>query len=161
MKVYDNYKVYGSYVAKDKRLRIVLVNNNNKKDKITVSYPKYLMEVHLNKYLEKDDTVDHIDGDFTNNKLSNLQVLPRKEHALLDVKRLSAQNFICPVCKKSFILKSGRLHNAIYNRKRGRVGPFCSRSCVGKYSQNVQMMGETLPVIQIEPKYFTNKKQRK
>lgn len=34
--------------------------------KKTISYPKYLMELHINKYLDEDDTVDHIDGNIKN-----------------------------------------------------------------------------------------------
>ena len=40
--------------------------------RITLSYPKYLIEVHLDRYLEKEETVDHIDGNFLNNVISNL-----------------------------------------------------------------------------------------
>lgn len=57
--VYENYKVYGPYLnKKDNRLRCNLVFKNKMK---IISYPKYLIEVYLDRYLDKDETVDHID----------------------------------------------------------------------------------------------------
>jgi ribosomal protein L37AE/L43A len=40
----------------------------------------YVMELHLNRRLEKDDVVHHIDGDKTNNKLDNLFLTTTAEH---------------------------------------------------------------------------------
>lgn len=75
-KVYENCKVYGPYVSKkDNRYRVVIVSENNNKK--TVSYPKYLMEVHLNRYLNEDETVDHIDGDVTHNVVENFRIIER------------------------------------------------------------------------------------
>ena len=31
------------------------------------------MELHINKYLDEDNTVDHIDGNIKNNDISNLR----------------------------------------------------------------------------------------
>ena len=51
--VYENCKFYGPYQSKkDKRLRCLLIYPNGKR--ITLSYPKYLIEVHLDRYLEKE-----------------------------------------------------------------------------------------------------------
>lgn len=46
------------------------------------------MELHINKYLDEDDTVDHIDGNIKNNDISNLRILKRKEHCKQDVLRI-------------------------------------------------------------------------
>lgn len=44
-----------------------------------VSYPKWLMEKHLGRPLNKSEVVYHIDQDMMNNDLSNLEVITRRE----------------------------------------------------------------------------------
>jgi hypothetical protein len=41
---------------------------------------RVLMENKLNRFLKKDEQVDHIDGDKENNTLSNLRILKIKDH---------------------------------------------------------------------------------
>lgn len=53
---YKNCIIYGPYTSKkDGRKRIVVKYENGIKK--TISYPKYLMELHINKYLDEDDTM--------------------------------------------------------------------------------------------------------
>lgn len=90
------------------------------------------MELKLNRRLLPEETVDHIDGDYTNDESTNLQVLTRSEHARDDAWRLKEQTFTCEVCKKIFTLSGKKLRNAYANRqRRDMVGPFCSRRCAG------------------------------
>lgn len=158
--VYENCRIYGSYDRnQDDRLTVVIVYPNGKKK--TVSYPKYLMEVHLGRYLNKDETVDHLDGNPRNNNLDNLVVKPRKEHVLEDVKRLKEQEFICPWCGGKFKLVGKKLHNAIANRYKNKAGPFCSKSCAGKYGRALQLGHmDKLEVKLIKPEYTTWKKEK-
>ena len=67
--IYENViKVRGPYKSsKDNRLRCILVFSD--KTTKTISYPKYLMEIHLNRYLLENETVDHIDGNPLNNTI--------------------------------------------------------------------------------------------
>jgi hypothetical protein len=158
--VYENCKIYGPYQIKNGRKYITVIFPNKKKK--NVSYPKYLMEKSLNRYLKDNETVDHIDCDFTNNDLSNLRVLDRSEHVRLDVKRYAEQEFDCPECGISFRLSGRKLHDAIHNRKKGRAGPFCSRSCAGKYSKKIQTCQiNPAKVVQITPEYTTLKELKK
>lgn len=46
-----------------------------------VSYPRYLMEKKIGRYLDSDEIVHHIDHDPTNNKIDNLYLTNRSEHA--------------------------------------------------------------------------------
>lgn len=78
--MYENYKVFGFYVRKDNRKIVILQSLEDSKLK-TVSYPKFLIEQHLGRYLTKDETVDHINADFTDDKIENLQILSRAENA--------------------------------------------------------------------------------
>lgn len=123
MSVYQNYKVYGPYVRKDGRKHVVLILHNSENSIIerkTISYPKYLVEKYLDRYLSDDETVDHIDGNFNNNELSNLRVVPRSEHCKSHTKSRIQVLKICPICKTKFYTNDA---------KRKTCG---SKSCVGK-----------------------------
>ena len=134
MSVYDGYIIGKSYLGSDGRIRIYLTSPDGVKH--VKSYPRYLMEVHLDRYLTNEETVDHIDYNPQNNDISNLRIVNRSEHCSDDAKRLAEQEFICPYCGKKFILSGKRLHNRIVNQNRkGRenmTGPYCSKSCASK-----------------------------
>ena len=135
--VYENCKFYGPYSnSKDGRLRCVIVHPNKKKQ--TLSYPKYLMEVHLDKYLEENETIDHIDGNFLNNDLSNLQVIDRQIHSYNDVYRNEDVTVKCTYCGKEFVIKGSAIRQR--NRKdRHQSGYFCSKQCSGKYGKDIEL----------------------
>lgn len=106
-----------------------------------MSYPKWIMSQKLGKELKIDDTVDHIDRDFSNNITKNLQVLPRSRHAYLDVKRAVTLELHCPWCNRTFIAARRTYNRAI---RLGRAGLFCSRVCAGKYGAKVQNGGHRI-----------------
>lgn len=135
--MYENCKLYGPYTSKkDGRLRCVLVHSNGHKQ--TISYPKYIVEKYLNRYLEKDETIDHIDGDFLNNDLSNLRVINRKQHAIEDAFRNNNITVSCKMCNKTFEIKGSTIHSR--NRTdRHQSGYFCSKHCIGKYGRYIQL----------------------
>ncbi|MBF84897.1 MAG: hypothetical protein CL489_10600 [Acidobacteria bacterium] len=142
--MYEDYKLYGPYTRKDGRKHVCLVHKETGKRK-TVSYPKYLMENHLRRFLTDDETVDHIDCDFTNNAISNLRVMDRSQHSREDVKRLKPVEFECPMCSTSFSLEGDRLRTFSKNLTQDKAGPFCSRKCAGLYGAKVQNGMERLP----------------
>jgi hypothetical protein len=134
--VYENIKkVYGPYLRKDGRKHVVIVFTDNSKK--TVSYPKFLMENHSGRKLNFNETVDHIDGNFTNDSIENLQILLKSVHSSKDAKKLKSQNFDCEVCGIEFKLEGKRLSDALSNREKGKAGPFCGKSCAGKASHNI------------------------
>lgn len=131
--VYENCQVYGPYIGSDNRKRVIIEFPDNTKS--LRSYPKYLMEKHLDRYLDPDlETIDHIDNNFNNNDLSNLRILTRVEHCSLDALRVKSQIFICSMCNTNFTLSGKKLNDAFQNRLKGHSGPYCSRSCAGKAS---------------------------
>lgn len=136
MKPYNNCKIFGPYKSsKDGRLRIIAQFPNGTKK--TVSYPKYIKEIELGRYLLDNETIDHIDGNFLNNDLSNLRVINRKEHAKQDVERNKDVEVICSYCGKKFIIKGSKLSQR--NRPdKINTGYFCSKQCIGKYGADVQ-----------------------
>lgn len=153
--MYENYRIYGPYIAKDGRLRIIGVDSNNVKH--TISYPKYLMELHLGRYLDEKEQVDHIDGNPLNNAITNLQIRKLSEHQVLDAWRNEDVLVYCKYCGKPFIIKGSKMHNR-NRRDRNQSGYFCSRQCSGKYGKNIQMglLSHT-----IEPKIIPSKYQVK
>ena len=101
--------VYGPYTRKDGRKHVVLYDPITQ-ERTTVSYPKYLMEQKLGRPLKPNETVDHKDGDFTNDAPDNLRIKTRSENAKLGVKRNKPQIFNCPTCSISFALAGKKLY---------------------------------------------------
>jgi hypothetical protein len=125
-------KIYGPYTRKDGRQHVILIDHFG--FRTTKSYPRYLMEKHLGRDLEEHETIDHIDEDYQNNSINNLQILSRKENAsktfkVFPERRRKYITFNCPVCGKESTKPLNRVKG---NRKRGSRGPYCGRSCAGK-----------------------------
>jgi len=127
-------KLYGPYKLKNGRETVTIVYDDGTRK--TKSYPKYLVEQMLGRELRPDETVDHKDGDFSNNDPSNLQVLKRSTHVALDHSRRSRKVRIeCRWCGDELIRKARDLRR---KEKLGHAGPFC-KSCAGKYARALQL----------------------
>lgn len=116
-------KVYGPYLRKDGRLHVVLYGNGVRR---TISYPKFLMEKHLGRELEPNETVDHIDNDPLNNSLDNLRILSREDNARRGVAEGEVIIVVCAVCGKEFARKR---YIELKRVNQGQNGPFCSDRC--------------------------------
>ena len=122
-------KIYGPYVGKDNRKRVVLLLENGKLT--TKSYARFLLGD-----LSSIETADHIDENKSNDDISNLQILSLTDNIK---KNLLARNifipiefFDCPICASIFYRELRVIkHN---QNKQGKEGPFCSRSCAGKFN---------------------------
>lgn len=66
-------KIHGPYLRKDGRKHVVIIYDDGRKQ--TRSYPRLLLEEKLGRPLLAEETVDHIDGDFTNDSPDNLRPL--------------------------------------------------------------------------------------
>lgn len=122
-------RVYGPYTRKDNRKIILIYNDDGSRR--TKSYPKYLLEQKLGRELVGDETCDHTDEDFTNDDLSNLQVLSLAENAAKSMKNRPKKlyNFVCEICGTN---ATKSLRNVKHNHNLGRRGPYCGRQCAGK-----------------------------
>ena len=112
----------------------------------------------MGRFLEPNETVDHKDQDCWNDDPSNLVIKDRSKHIAEDAIVLKEQQFVCPCCETIFKLKGIKLSHSITERKRGKFGPFCSKSCAGKYYYMVRSGEISKGSVQlIEPIYYTNK----
>ena len=128
-------KVFGPYSRGDGRKIVIVIENDGKRR--TVSYPKWILELQLGRKLDPDkETVDHIDSNFDNNDLDNLQIIDRATHSSQDTRRVKLINLECAWCNKKFERSPRLLRDKSKNNK---AGPFCSRSCAGKYSRQLQL----------------------
>lgn len=129
--------IYGPYVRKDGRKHVVLVYSDG--FKTSRSWPRYLLETKLGRDLEDWETVDHIDGDKSNDSPDNLQALSRPDNS-----RKSAFSVIglhkCKWCGSDFQLSVSQRSK----RELKTLNRFCSKSCSGFYGKSIQMGGEYL-----------------
>lgn len=121
-------KIYGPYIRKDGRSHICIIKEDGTRQ--TKSYPRYILEQYLGRELSTDETVDHINNDYTDNRIENLQILPltdniQKQHKLNPRKQIT---FKCPICNKEITKWENYIKG---NWKKGRSGPYCSRKCAG------------------------------
>lgn len=152
IKIYTAGKLYGPYLGKDNRLRVIYVENNKK---TTISYPKYLMELNLNRHLTEMETVQHLDGNPLNNDLSNLTILNRSEHAKIDAIRLKDSILTCQWCKKEFLVKGSKLCHRLRNDRNSNS--FCSKQCSGKYGKSIQLGNPVFNKVKIEKLYYNER----
>ena len=151
----SSFKVHGPYKRKDGRQIVIIVENNGQRR--TVSYPKWLMELQLGRRLDPNlETVDHIDSNFDNNNLDNLRLVPRDQHSSDDTRRVKLVKFTCGWCNKEFE-RSPRLVRD--KSRKNKAGPFCSRTCAGKYSRMLQLklIEKLSPQPMVSSEYFKKK----
>ena len=77
--------------------------------------------------------VHHINENKLDNRLENLEAVTRSNHINIHKKSVEYQKCICPWCNKEFVASVRRVKGN--QRNQGKAGPFCGKSCAGKYSQ--------------------------
>ena len=128
-------KVYGPYKNKDGRCHVVLYDPVSKNRK-TESYARYLYKKTYGA-IPDGMTVDHIDGDRTNDKIENLQILTLKDNIKKSAKLREMINKICPECGIEFSASMRRIRDSQYKQK--KAGPFCSQRCAGKRNERLRI----------------------
>lgn len=89
------------------------------------------MEKHLRRYLTKEEVIHHKDENRQNNKLENLELLSRKDHASLHLGKLAKTiEITCTYCKKVVIK---RYNQIVTKLKNGQKDFYCNRSCMAKH----------------------------
>jgi len=105
-------------------------DNGSKK---TIYQHREVMEIHIGRTLLSSEIVHHRDEDKRNNCVGNLELTDHVNHATEHAKSRSIEmvSFTCPQCD-SVAEKQARFVR--HNKRQGKAGPFCSRSCAGKWS---------------------------
>lgn len=87
-----------------------------------------VLELHLNRYLEKEELVHHINGSKKDNRLENLEIVCASGHAQRHRQKKMVELF-CDYCGKPFL----RRYNQVKTRFGGKYNT-CSKKCSGKLS---------------------------
>ena len=103
---------------------------------------RIIIENHLNRVLNENEVIHHLDGNKYNNDLSNLQLLDKKEHNSLHGKEQGhiMVQLKCPWCGKIFNIRKNQsflIKPSKYNCT------CCSTSCRGKLYREIQLHGVT------------------
>lgn len=119
--------VYGPYTRNDGRKHVIHYDGKTRR---TQSYPRYLMEQHLDRELEQWEHVDHVNNDPTDDRIENLQLLTQQDNNKKSRVYKEYGDFVCPTCGDEFmsLMKDYRYHQV----KKKKRGPYCSKSCAGK-----------------------------
>lgn len=125
---------YHIYQNKDKRSRAYYRDKSGRY--IVRSFPRILMEVKLGHPLKPDEDVHHIDGDVTNNDLTNLEVIDHREHERRHFKKYFDKVITCEVCGKEFLWTGKQESNYQNDLKRNvRRARCCSKHCSYLFSK--------------------------
>lgn len=96
----------------------------------TYAYAKYLMCVDKKRVLSKDEQVDHIDGDKTNDSIDNLQILSLAENmrkmTIETGKSAKLVKCICTYCSNEFYREARQVNWKIKNGAK----LFCDKNCL-------------------------------
>lgn len=153
-------KIYGPYLRKDNRMHVIFVYKNGRKK--TQSYPRFLMENHLGRKLKKHETIDHINNNFQDNRIENLQILSLSENVKKEMSRVNRKRKlfegICPVCNVKF---TRFLNWVLGNLKKRKSGPYCSRKCAGKDTHKNHWKKQDVCRFESGPAYHDNIKGKK
>lgn len=125
----DDFKAGYLNINKEPRRTVLLVRNDN--TKTSTSYARYLMSINLNRYLQENEHVDHIDNNKLNDSIENLQILSLEENntkrnEFYNIKE-TVHKLICPICNIIFERSSQKAYKAMHLNKK----QCCSRKCGG------------------------------
>lgn len=112
----------------------------------TTLYSRYLMEQHLGRRLDPvSETVDHINDDFTDDRIDNLQLMTRADNARKSARPRETMDFTCPIRLTDSV---GRARNYRQNQLvQGKSGPYCSKSCAGKAPRRYTEHGAVIELV--------------
>ena len=132
---FEGLVAYKLFHKKMGRWQVCLWNPVTNKRR-TLLFSKYVMSVKMGRVLSKDEQVDHVDGDRTNDDIDNLEIVTSKENRRRWCESCTGPTMItleCPHCRKTFTKERRQTHLV-----KGGARTFCSRSCAGRFYANLR-----------------------
>jgi hypothetical protein len=124
---------YAYLVTSQGRNSVCLVKKGAK-ERTTISYARYLMSIHLKRYLTQDEHVDHINEDKADDRIENLQILAQQQNNYKSAKHRGGRKYVlyeCPACLEHFEKPRNQSHFTI-----SRQSICCSRECSYTLAKN-------------------------
>lgn len=118
--------VYGPYEFMPNRKGVIFYDSETRTRVGGTSYARWKMQKAIGRKLRFEEKVDHIDGNCSNDDLSNLQILSNQENVIKSKMPKEMITFICPVCKKEATKPAFLVRG---NRRQGKAGPYCGHIC--------------------------------
>lgn len=96
-----------------------------------------MMEHHLGRQLTDDEVVHHKNEQPSDNRIENFEIKTRADHTRDHQPPAELLEIICPQCGSTAFVEAARIrHN---QGKQLKAGPFCSKSCAGKWTRQRQI----------------------
>lgn len=160
---YEKYHSAGPFRNKEGRLRINLIRSSE--NFFGMLYSTYIYEVYNERKTKTGFSIDHIDGDKTNDVLENLQEITSKENRVKGTSNIIKSNcknkkriFLwCPVCHKRFKILRWKVN--LKKLKQGKKFYFCCRECAWKAQFKSFKFPDKQKYKKIKQKPFEHKNQ--
>ena len=121
---------YGPYKSGDGHLFYVYVNADRSRKSVWAH--REIMEQHIGRKLESHEIVHHRNEIKDDNEITNLEITNQSDHSRHHHPDPEIVEIVCPECEETaFVLARYVRHNQVNYKKKG---PFCGRSCAGKWS---------------------------
>jgi len=127
---------FGPYAQKTGHLFWSVVNRLTG-ERRSVLVHREVMEQHLGRKLGPKDVVHHKDGNPANNAIENLEVKDWGQHASDHARPPVMAEFTCAWCGKEQTKRACVIREN--QGRRGSSGPFCDKSCSGKWFRAEQI----------------------
>ena len=127
IKPFESYKAYGPYLD-TRGGRYIIALRNPESGHSSISFARFLMSVALGRVLGSHEEVDHINGDRTDDRVENLQIVsgPENRTKSLKERKVTRRELLlrCPGCESTFQKRKNVTHLS-----KGGTFTSCSRTC--------------------------------